>query len=606
MVPTIENLTISLSNANTLSSLQRREILKEIRKVALDAYKPLSERCSIIGLDWAIIGMVDAALSNYAYFHNKNDQLINVAILKRRCIESAELDYEINNWSEEIAGQARHLFINYNDQDSKRLLMIVKQVFSKIEDICAYYSDHNFRFNIHKPLFDKCIENLEIEYNSESFKIRSEMLKVNGLKKEICNHKYIISIYYSDEIPKTDYDIKIIQSNLKLIDQFQSINDLNVYLFEKLIYYIFKKQQLDFEVSEFLDYHSANSVLPRKKFKKLLARVFKGKLKNLHDRDSTKVDERVKEMTDWLGLTNKSSKAFSKIVKEMVEDTEEMFKRLNEHYLENYDTPRPDNTKSVSSFNPNYLQILKQHYDNYSFDFIHHYKSKKLNEYVEVFFQNSWIDFHLNRRQWDDLLKVYLGGLTNELLARFLVDAITELDEFYRKVKSDIDVLKLKFNKEEKSVDQFYAYEFFLLHKSRVEEALDFLKSYQKRHGIQIQNISLVEHKNDSPNSIAILPEKKVAAKFYAFLQHLKIRLDIEKPFNMFDEHRMDRKQIENYAIEKYGFKDGQSFYREFIELDLTNKKDIPNKFGLNYKQKIIKLSNNDETIINELKKYPS
>ncbi|RZJ54095.1 MAG: hypothetical protein EOO44_06275 [Flavobacterium sp.] len=418
----LDKFIVNVSNAGTLSRQELKSILSEVKEGTIRIYKPLSVRCGVTGLDDMICGMLDAALAIFVFFDKK--QNVEVPIWKLQYINSLENSYEItNDWFRQIYGQSSFILINFGAAEARNFVKIVESVFMQINDICRAYSGHNFNINNQKILFDKCLEDLEIEYNTESVKLRNKKSKAIDGKLEHSNNKYCISICFSNETPKSRYDVRIIKSNISLEDEFKTEDRLMTELFYRLIGFIFTNKELTFETKKCLDYHCSNSNLSKRKFKKYLTRIFISELATIQAQGNTLKNERVSVMKKWLGIFDVSTKS--------------------------------------------------------------------------------------------KLIPV-------EPLPKLLADV------------------------------------------------------------------------------------KRLPAKFYAFLHHLKIKLNLEPQFGMYDADRFDKRQIENFACENYGFENGQSFYREFISIDLNNKKELILKFGAGYKVKIIRLSGNNNKIIEELKDFPN
>ncbi len=99
---------------------------------------------------------------------------------------------------------------------------------------------------------------------------------------------------------------------------------------------------------------------------------------------------------------------------------------------------------------------------------------------------------------------------------------------------------------------------------------------------------------------------KRGEPKFYALLHWVLIDLGIEKLFEKNENDLYPASLVKNFAENKYGFKNGQSFYRCFKDLDITNKTAIARTYGKSYKEKIIGISNNDARVISYLKKFPN
>lgn len=98
---------------------------------------------------------------------------------------------------------------------------------------------------------------------------------------------------------------------------------------------------------------------------------------------------------------------------------------------------------------------------------------------------------------------------------------------------------------------------------------------------------------------------KKYKAKYYALYHAIMISINKALPFNLNNNDQYKSSEIKEFAEKNFQLNDGQGFYREFLKIDLTNKRMIANYFGQGYKKIIIEISNNDSAIKNELKKYP-
>ncbi|RZJ77716.1 MAG: hypothetical protein EOO47_16010, partial [Flavobacterium sp.] len=177
----IDEFKLNISNAGTLSREEKKSILKEIKDGTNRFYKSLSGRCNIQGLDCCIYAMLDTALDIYVFFdENKN---IEIETWKSKYIETCENAYQITNeWTKQIKVQANSLFVNFGENEARQFTKAIESVFMQINDVCSY-RNHNFNKNIHKPLFDKCIEDLEIEYNADSIKLRSVIQSTGKPKK---------------------------------------------------------------------------------------------------------------------------------------------------------------------------------------------------------------------------------------------------------------------------------------------------------------------------------------------------------------------------------------------------------------------------------------
>ncbi|HLO55653.1 MAG TPA: hypothetical protein VK169_15275 [Saprospiraceae bacterium] len=189
---------------------------------------------------------------------------------------------------------------------------------------------------------------------------------------------------------------------------------------------------------------------------------------------------------------------------------------------------------------------------------------KKVDGYEIVFYKERWLLFisnvgyekHLNYiyesfEQWD---------YTNELK-----DEQNKLDDLRERVKNTIKLFDENEEKKQKQV------------KANVESQI--LKKQ----------------------------ETKFAEKYYSFF-HLMLVHEIRtvKEFGRDKNDSFNRNEIENYGLEHYGTRQG--FYRMYLDLyEKWNKKsEIAKDLGNGYKAKIIKISGNDNRIIEKLKNFPN
>ncbi|GGG29360.1 hypothetical protein GCM10011344_32780 [Dokdonia pacifica] len=99
---------------------------------------------------------------------------------------------------------------------------------------------------------------------------------------------------------------------------------------------------------------------------------------------------------------------------------------------------------------------------------------------------------------------------------------------------------------------------------------------------------------------------KKIPAKYYALYHWILIALGQEIPFVPNENDQYRRSEIEDIAKTKYSGIGSQSFYRSFIELDITRENEIAINFGKDYKKIISHISNNNAKVIQKLKKLPN
>nr|WP_317633170.1 hypothetical protein [uncultured Flavobacterium sp.] len=119
----------------------------------------------------------------------------------------------------------------------------------------------------------------------------------------------------------------------------------------------------------------------------------------------------------------------------------------------------------------------------------------------------------------------------------------------------------------------------------------NYLSKYLDTKNQHIKTEKLIE----STNSKNIVKIKKTPEKWFALLYWFELEVNGEKPPTN-HEGAFIRKEIEEIRKKETG-KDGQSFYREFKEINIDDEKELNIKFGKDWKTKIIELSNNNEKI---------
>ncbi len=100
--------------------------------------------------------------------------------------------------------------------------------------------------------------------------------------------------------------------------------------------------------------------------------------------------------------------------------------------------------------------------------------------------------------------------------------------------------------------------------------------------------------------------KNKIPAKYYALYHWILIKTGKEKGFERNENDKFIKTEIELFCKNRHPLISAQGFYRAFIGIDITNKTLIANSFGKGYKEKLIKISNNDIDIIKHLKEYPN
>jgi len=117
-------------------------------------------------------------------------------------------------------------------------------------------------------------------------------------------------------------------------------------------------------------------------------------------------------------------------------------------------------------------------------------------------------------------------------------------------------------------------------------------------------------------NKLTIKEEKEIitkskpkyAAKYYALYHWILIEMGKAKLWELNENGKFPKSEIEQYAQSQYLFKDGQGFYRAFIGInDFNNKIAIVRSLNdKNYKEKLKTISNNNANFIHHIKNYPT
>lgn len=125
-----------------------------------------------------------------------------------------------------------------------------------------------------------------------------------------------------------------------------------------------------------------------------------------------------------------------------------------------------------------------------------------------------------------------------------------------------------------------------------VDQILDFLKTTNSK----ITSIDIQQ----------TFSEKKIPEKYFALYHCFQIKMGLESNFEKNENTNYNKREIMEFGKSKYKFNSqGEGFYREFMNIDLTKKIAIAKSFK-NYKQILIEISGNNYKIIEELKEYPN
>lgn len=109
-----------------------------------------------------------------------------------------------------------------------------------------------------------------------------------------------------------------------------------------------------------------------------------------------------------------------------------------------------------------------------------------------------------------------------------------------------------------------------------------------------------VEYKNDY-QEIIYIKEKKISEKWYALLYWFELNANGKLP-PIDSDGAFNKQELMKEGNKRTG-KTGQVFYTSFKDIDVNNPKGLDRIFGNEWKEKIITLSNNDNIIIEYIKK---
>ena len=132
-----------------------------------------------------------------------------------------------------------------------------------------------------------------------------------------------------------------------------------------------------------------------------------------------------------------------------------------------------------------------------------------------------------------------------------------------------------------------------------------YQKKYFEPNEFEDYRITLYKQKLNELPKTEKLKEKRLGDKWYALLYWMELNSNGKRPpIDAEGSFNKDKLMIEG---NKRTGKSGQVFYTSFKEIDINNSKAIERSFGKEWKEAIIKLSNNDNKIIDYLKeKYKS
>lgn len=101
-------------------------------------------------------------------------------------------------------------------------------------------------------------------------------------------------------------------------------------------------------------------------------------------------------------------------------------------------------------------------------------------------------------------------------------------------------------------------------------------------------------------------PQQKHPAKWYAFYHWVLIEMGREKDFEKDRNDKCPKKEIMQFAKNRYPGISAQQFYNIYQGFDITARVANAKEYGKGYKDKLIEISNNDAEVISHLKNYPN
>jgi len=134
---------------------------------------------------------------------------------------------------------------------------------------------------------------------------------------------------------------------------------------------------------------------------------------------------------------------------------------------------------------------------------------------------------------------------------------------------------------------------FFLNLAGKFNQTIEYVENWIKE---KKSNIKTVAPQQSNTKNTDEVKQKKIAEKWHALLYWIELTANGQLlPID--NEGNFIKSEIEKIGKEKTGSK-GQSFYKQFRLIDLNNSKELIGMFGNDWKEKIIHLSNNNQTII--------
>ena len=217
----------------------------------------------------------------------------------------------------------------------------------------------------------------------------------------------------------------------------------------------------------------------------------------------------------------------------------------------------------------------------------------------------------INDRRWiEEFNSKYLTGLAkfkalnpNKTTQEYINNEIEKINNIEAEIKRVWGLPEYEYYNELSNHKEIIGY------KDTTEEEIksNILGSWARTKPSDFEDyrITLYKQKLNELPKTEKLKEKRLGDKWYALLYWMELNSNGKRPpIDAEGSFNKDKLMIEG---NKRTGKSGQVFYTSFKEIDINNSKAIERSFGKEWKEAIIKLSNNDNKIIDYLKeKYKS
>ena len=240
-------------------------------------------------------------------------------------------------------------------------------------------------------------------------------------------------------------------------------------------------------------------------------------------------------------------------------------------------------------------------------------KETKYKEETKIKLENGlFLDIKkINDRRWiEEFNSKYVSGLAefkalnpNKTTQEYINNEIEKINNIEAEIKRVWGLPEYEYYNELSNHKEIIGY------KDTTEEEIksNILGSWARTKPSDFEDyrITLYKQKLNELPKTEKLKEKRLGDKWYALLYWMELNSNGKRPpIDAEGSFNKDKLMIEG---NKRTGKSGQVFYTSFKEIDINNSKAIERSFGKEWKEAIIKLSNNDNKIIDYLKeKYKS